>query len=393
MKKIKFLMFLLPIFLFTGCFNYRELNEIAIVSALGLDKTSDGYIVTIQVMNTKKASETGTSNDQPKFITFTTTGVTLQDAIRKSILDSSRRIYPNHVQTLIIGEDLAKSGISDVLDMFFRSVEFRKQTSVLIAKDSTAEDVLNIVTPLESLNSKNIKDGLSVDSKYLGIGDNVSFEDLVGTFIDSNKEIVLPSVSITGTKSEGEKIENIETADPSVRLIESSLAIFKDDHLVGFLDNKQSIKLNFVRNKINNTILTYQCGDNKYLSSEIMSNKTSVEFLESPLKAQIKINGILNINEITCDIDLEDPVVIDEIEEDLEEELKNDVYNTIKYIIEEYNSDVFGFRDFLYKNKTKYYKEIKDDWYDSIFPNMDIDVDVNLRLTGKGNALKVITRD
>ena len=158
-------MLLLPIFLFTGCFNYRELNEIAIASALGLDKTSDGYIVTIQVMNTKKASETGTSNDQPKFITFTTTGVTLQDAIRKSILDSSRRIYPNHVQTLIIGEDLAKSGISDVLDMFFRSVEFRKQTSVLIAKDSTAEDVLNIVTPLESLNSKNIKDGLSVDSK------------------------------------------------------------------------------------------------------------------------------------------------------------------------------------------------------------------------------------
>ena len=393
MKKIKLLMLLLPIFLFTGCFNYRELNEIAIASAIGLDKTSDGYIVTIQVMNTKKASETGTSNDQLKFITFTTSGVTLQDAIRKSILDSSRRIYPNHVQTLIIGEDLAKNGISDVLDMFFRGVEFRKQTSVLIAKDSTAEEVLNVVTPLESLNSKNIRDGLSVDSKYLGIGDNISFEDLVGTFLDSNKEIILPSVSINGTKSEGEKIENIETADPSVRLIESSLAVFKDDHLVGFLDNKQSIDLNFVRNKINNTILTYECGDNKYLSSEIMSNKTSIEFSESPLKAQIKINGILNINEITCDIDLEDPVVIDEIEADLEEELKNDVYNTIKYIIEEYNSDVFGFRDFLYKNKTKYYKEIKDDWYDSIFPNMDIDVDVNFNLTGKGNALEVIRRD
>ncbi len=393
MKKIKLLMLLLPIFLFTGCFNYRELNEIAIASAIGLDKTSDGYIVTIQVMNTKKASETGTSNDQLKFITFTTSGVTLQDAIRKSILDSSRRIYPNHVQTLIIGEDLAKNGISDVLDMFFRGVEFRKQTSVLIAKNSTAEEVLNVVTPLESLNSKNIRDGLSVDSKYLGIGDNISFEDLVGTFLDSNKEIILPSVSINGTKSEGEKIENIETADPSVRLIESSLAVFKDDHLVGFLDNKQSIDLNFVRNKINNTILTYECGDNKYLSSEIMSNKTSIEFSESPLKAHIKINGILNINEITCDIDLEDPVVIDEIEADLEEELKNDVYNTIKYIIEEYNSDVFGFRDFLYKNKTKYYKEIKDDWYDSIFPNMDIDVDVNFNLTGKGNALEVIRRD
>lgn len=393
MKKIKLLMLLLPIFLFTGCFNYRELNEIAIASAIGLDKTGDGYVVTIQVMNTKKASETGTSNEQLKFITFTTSGVTLQDAIRKSILDSSRRIYPNHVQTLIIGEDLAKNGISDVLDMFFRGVEFRKQTPVLIAKNSTAEEVLNVVTPLESLNSKNIRDGLSVDSKYLGIGDNISFEDLVGTFLDSNKEIILPSVSINGTKSDGEKIENIETADPSVRLIESSLAVFKGDHLIGFLDNKQSIDLNFVLNKINNTILTYECGDNKYLSSEIMSNKTSVEFLESPLKAHIKINGILSINEITCDMDLEDPVVIDEIEADLEEELKNDVYNTIKYIIEEYNSDVFGFRDFLYKNKTKYYKEIKDDWYDSIFPNMDIDVDVNFNLTGKGNALKVIRRD
>lgn len=393
MKKIKLLILLLPLFFITGCFNYRELNELAITSAVGIDKTEDGYKTTIQIINTQKnGADTNSSMEQPKFVTYTSTGKNLQEALRNVILESSRRIYADHIQILVIGEDLAKDGIYDILDLFFRNSELRKQFQVVIARDSTAEDILKVVTPLETLNSKHIDEGLLVDNKYLGVGEVVDFEQLVASYIDDNKEIVLPSVILKEKDEEGDTIENTESTEPHENVIESTMALFKDDKLLGFLNEKESISLSFVRDAINNTVISYECANNKYVVGEIINTKTDVSMETDPLKAKIKITGSLNINEVTCDLDLEDLDVVEKIESNLENELKNNISDTIDKIKEEYNVDVFGFRDILYKTNHKYYKEIKDDWYDSIFKDLDIDIDVNFKFVEKGNALKVIKR-
>lgn len=393
MKKIKLLILLVPIFLITGCFNYRELNELAITSAVGIDKTEDGYKTTIQIINTQKnGADTNSSMEQPKFVTYTSTGKNLQEALRSVILESSRRIYADHIQVLVIGEDLARDGIYDILDLFFRNSELRKQFQVVIARDTTAEEILKVVTPLETLNSKHIDEGLSVDNKYLGVGEVVDFEQLVASYLDSNKEMVLPSVVLKEKTLEGDTIENTESTKPHENVIESTMGVFKDDKLLGFLSEKESIALSFVRGKINNTVLSYECADNKYVVSEIINTKTEVSMESNPLKAKIKITGSLNINEVTCDLDLEDLKVISEIESNLEDELKNNINDTINTIRDEYNTDVFGFRDMLYKSNPKYYKKIADEWYDTIFKDLDIEIDVNFDFVEKGNSLKVIKR-
>ena len=45
------LLLLIASTLLTGCWNRRELNEIAIAVGLGLDTDGDGYLVSVQVVN------------------------------------------------------------------------------------------------------------------------------------------------------------------------------------------------------------------------------------------------------------------------------------------------------------------------------------------------------
>ena len=393
MKNLKLLIIILPIFLFTGCFNYHELNQLAITSAIGIDKDEDGYRVTIQVLNTQKTgSESNSSIDQPKFVNYTTVDKNLQEALRKVLLDSSKRIYASHLQILVLGSELAEDGIYNVLDLFFRNSESRKQFYVLVAKDSKAEDLLSVVTSLETQNSKNIRDSLLIDSRYLGVGEIVTFEQMLDSYLNSNKEIVLPTFEIIGDPKKGDSIENVAESDPKVTIKSSSLAVFKNDKMLGDLSQKDSIALGFIRGKIHNTVLSYECSKDKYVVAEVIDTKTDVKMQTDPLKAQINISGRLNINEVVCNLDLEDTNVIVDIEKNLEKELKKSIEHVIDKVSKDYNTDVFGFGDTLYKSNPKYFNKIKDKWYDEIFPNLDYEVKVDFDLVEKGNGLKVIKR-
>ena len=54
---------------------------------------------------------------------------------------------------LIFGESLAKEGIGKALDFMSRNWEVRADYYVVIAKDNTAEKILNVQTPLDNLPS------------------------------------------------------------------------------------------------------------------------------------------------------------------------------------------------------------------------------------------------
>ena len=64
--------FLLPLFfILTGCYNYRELNDLAIVSGISISKEADIYKITAEVVNPKKQQDTSSSKE-PDFVTENT---------------------------------------------------------------------------------------------------------------------------------------------------------------------------------------------------------------------------------------------------------------------------------------------------------------------------------
>ena len=67
MKKI--ILLLIPILLLTGCHNYRELNELAIATAVEVDKIDDKFHLLVQVANPKNQNDASSAN-QPQFVTY-----------------------------------------------------------------------------------------------------------------------------------------------------------------------------------------------------------------------------------------------------------------------------------------------------------------------------------
>ena len=103
---IKKIFILLLIFILTGCYDQKELNTIAIMTATEINKIDNEFIVNAQVVNPQSSDKT--VNVQAPFIIYTGTGKTIQEAYRQIKLQSSRYLYPNHLQLLIINEELAK---------------------------------------------------------------------------------------------------------------------------------------------------------------------------------------------------------------------------------------------------------------------------------------------
>ena len=140
--------------LLSGCWNYRDLEDLSIVSGIGLDlKEKDEIIMTAQIINTSslKSGESGSgsgSADQTVRVT-TSTGNTVFQALRNFIPQASRRLYLSHMQVLIIGQDAAKKGVYPLIDLFVRNHESRPGIRLLISHEK-AGDVLRSYDGIES---------------------------------------------------------------------------------------------------------------------------------------------------------------------------------------------------------------------------------------------------
>lgn len=391
MKKIKILINIFWILILTGCYNYRELNNLAITSAIGINKSDDGYELIIQVVNSQKQGSDGSSSsDQPKFIIYKTRGATIQEALRNIILESPKRLYLNHNSLLIISEEVAKDGIKDIMDIFARDSEFRKQFMVLISKNDNTKDVISILTSLENLNAKNIKDSIITDHEYLGSSSIITFEKLLSLYLNKRIDISLPSVIMKGNLTIGKEDDNIKESDPSARLLLDDLAVFQEDKLIGYLNKKDSINVSIINNKINNSIYTYKCNNDQYLSIEIIGSKSEIKTPHSGNQLTINVSQKANINETTCNIDLENQSELENLQKDIEKQIEKEILTTINKSINDFNSDIFGFEDKIYKNDPKYYKELKDIYKNELLKKLNFNVNVNLNLYAKGNVLREI---
>ena len=191
MKKILLLLFILFL---GGCYNYKELNKIGIVSSISIDKKDNEYLVGAQVMNIKNKDDTTFSN----VIVFESKGKTIEEALRRMTEKSDKKLYGGHLGKLVLSEEVSRESIIDVIDLFQRLPEIKDEFTITISKNIEANKVIKIMTSSGSIPADYVKSTIDSADLESALTYSSKLDEFVSYYL---KKYIDPVVSVIEVKN------------------------------------------------------------------------------------------------------------------------------------------------------------------------------------------------
>ena len=376
----------------TGCWNARELRNLAFVLAMGIDKSSktNEYKVSFQVVipGSVATGLTGGGGTTTPVVIYTGKGNTLFGAIRNTSQKVPRQLFFAHLQLVVIGEKLAKQGIQDLFDFFERSKEPRLTTMVLVARGSEAKPIISTLTSLEKIPANSITGKVKMSSILLSENYRIEIYEVLKGLV-SEGEPLINGVKLIGDPDKGIDKSNVEKTNPAADVIIQGMTIFKDGKLKGWLDNDEARGTTWILNRMNSTIVELDCKEEKNsIAVEIIRSSTEihVEIKKGKPVFHIHVKEEGNLNEVQCPIDLSDVSVLSDLENKWEIRTKKEIIAAVKAAKKE-KSDFLGFGDALNRANPKLWEKMKNDWGEK-FASSKVDVKVDAYIRRSGMRLK-----
>jgi spore germination protein KC len=370
-------LFFLNMFFITGCWDYRELDEMAIVAGVAIDKEGDKYLLTVEISNVPSGKEA-----KPESKIVSEKGDTIFDAIRNIIKTSGKELYWGHSDIIILSQEIAREGIIQAIDLFSRDPEARMSTNLLISKEKTAAEILEQQSTTSAIHAKDISRMLA--SQYrLSKAPVIEVYQFVNTLTGGGKSAVLPAIGISVNQGKS----NWEL---------SGTAVFKKDKLIGFLDGEDTKYFLFVINKVKAGSLIQK------ESTEGPKVNVTLEILPETTKTKIK--PVYSDGKLSMELDVSITVAIAEIggsenyisepglsklKKDAEKSLENNIKRVVKKVQNDYDSDIFGFGSIIKDDMPDVWREIENDW-EEIYKDLDISVNSDIEIINSALLLKPI---
>lgn len=380
MKKLLLsLITLLIIFLTSGCYNYKEINQMAIISSIGIDKdeTKNEYIVSAQIMNSKESEE----SEDSQITVYSRKGKTIHEALRDLTLKSPRRLYGNHLSKIVLSEEVASEGIQNILDIFNRVTEVRNEFVITIVKDDKASDVLKVLTSTETIPAEYVKLSLKSADNNSGLTYTTKLDEFVSLYLKKGIDPTVPVLKIDKKSKKGKTVDNITTTDPISKIVIDSLAVTNEGKFEAFLKKDEIIGYNYLRNQIQKMVIPVKCDDKNYASVSVQSNKTKSKIKKENNKYTVTF--YINVNAIITEYNCSKKLTKTKTLESLEKRSEKKIKSYIKKAINKQKNTkgkFLGIERLIYLDYPKYKNE-----------DYNIKYNVNVNIVRKGeisNSIK-----
>ena len=383
--------FVLPL---GGCWSRKELNELAIIMAAGIDRAPNNQILlTLQIARPSAFSsgsqKSGTQNNNTWVIAQT--GETVMDAERYLDSKISRRLYWGHDIILIFGEQLARDGLNQVIDYFSRSPEVRETPWVLLAKGK-ASDVINSHSQLENTSAQSVG-----DIARTGTIMPVMLKDLMMDLASYGTNPVIPGIELTpsGTPQGPEMLENIPEANGEnqkatkvhAEVTATGTGVFKNDKLVGWLDLKDTRGLLWLRNKMKKDEITVnsKTEPNKHISVRVDKANTEIKpfYDGNNVWFNVNITAECELLEQQSNEKLTDKKYYKAIEKEVSDQITLRTREALDQAQHVYGVDMFSFGEAFHRKYKKDWATMKNNW-DEIFASAEVNIKTRatIRRTG-----------
>ncbi len=371
-------------YLTTGCWNNRDLSELSILTAMGIDQTEDGKImVTAQIIKPVDVSSSGAGvsggggGGQKSFVTVSSTERTIFAALRSLLSKINKKIFYSSSQVIVYSEELAKSGIKDYVDFMLRDHETQFKSLVVVAKGTTAKEIVEQEYKLSKIPGGYIRETIK-NSKSRGFTKEIPLLDMARELSTEGRELSIGTI---------EKTDDLTSTE--------GLAVFRKDKMIGWLDKYETRGYMFLTGRVKSAIVEIESTDNpkEIIGIELMkvsskikvnvSNNNSIE-----VSTKIKVEG--NVGEQQSFSGQSSDKVCKSLSKCLEEQITKECYSAITKCQNEYKSDIFGFGIHVFDKYPKYWRKVTSVWSEKIFPTIKIKVNVDAKINRTGLLNKTI---
>ncbi len=396
--KVLLICLFLGCFFCSGCWDRREIEDLGLVTLAGFDLAEDGLIkVTVHIAKPFAMAGSGQEIiDEKPFWPVSTTGHTVFQAVRNLTSESPRQVFWGHCRVLLIGEKLAReeNGMAQVLDFFMRDLEPRNSAHLLVVKGSAIDEIMSARFELERQPGR----GFEGISKVVEARKSSSRIPTVLEFCreleTEGLEPVLGAAEIVQRPTEQPEQGMLREIVISHSARISGLGAFKGDRLVGWLNDRQSRGVLWVRGKVKSGIVVIRnpLEEKHLISVEIgqTSSKIMPQIIDGRpvIKVRIEVVGIFAETQEQVPL-LGNEEIWASMERRMATAVRNEVLSALKVAQEELESDIFGFGRAVYTNYPREWQVMKDNW-DEIFPTLDVQVEVIGTIKRSSLALRMV---
>ncbi|WP_308638347.1 Ger(x)C family spore germination protein [Paenibacillus silvisoli] len=377
----------MSILFLSGCWNSRELNRLAIVTAMSIDKAanSDKYELSFQVVMPGELSSSTKGRGNAPFSIYSVQSDTLFEGIRKASKQVPRQLFFSHIQVVVLGERLASAGMEEIFDFFERSHEVRLTSMLLIARGSSPSKLISAIVPLQPLQSEALQGASEFSAKIWSGSPVVGLDDAIRKLINPGSEPSVSGLRILGNDQNISKKPIIEQTRPPYHLEISGIAVFRGGHLAGWLDNGQARGYMFIMNKMKSTIMNLDCQDKRNgLALEVIKSKTKTDVSMNGGRAMVNIvvTAEGNVAEVKCAIPLDKLDVLTKLEQEWGAEAKANMLAAVQDA-QKLQSDVFCFGEVLQRKHPKQWKQVEGRWND-VFAEAEVSIDFRGQILRSG---------
>lgn len=349
MKKI--LIIILTLLLCTGCFDYKEINDLAIINAIGVDYENDEYVITLEILNDQ------IDKDSSKITSYTKVGhgKNLTSAIENAADKLSKQLIFNHIKLMILSKSIIEEKFENIIDLFLRNTYFRENFYVISATKNKPETLLNHTTNEAPIASTAITDTL--ESIRYSSNTNVlkKFDEMVEEVITYGIDTCFSNITLKDNE-----------------FIVDGMSIFNNYSYKSNLSNEYVKIYNLLIDNFDRPTYTINY-DNLSFTTAINNGKINTEIKSGTINVTGNLMGRIIDNDPKYNI--RDPKNLERIDNDFTNLLNKKIPEFIK-VLQDNNSDILGItRNYYKKTRTK----DKDYWL-----KLDIKSNIKFNINKKG---------